>query len=132
MGKSVIMFSVNALFSALTPEKAKAAIMKGIQKVQEHVAETEGTLDDMFIPASNLVLMAMDIPTPEGETDVSSELRKLYGVLKEHSALFIDTVLDYVEDTFEQGSVSDQVAEKACALIRAILNVPDNDMPSDA
>jgi hypothetical protein len=124
---TVVMFAVNALLAALSPEMVKTAIRKAVAKLQAYVAKTENKLDDAFIPASNLVLLAFDVPGPNGEVDVSAELRKLFDILKEQKTLFLDMLLDEVEDHFAEGSTADEIAEKAAGFVRMVLNVPDND-----
>jgi hypothetical protein len=124
---TVVMFAVNALLAALSPETVKTAIRKAVAKLQAYVAKTENKLDDAFIPASNLVLLAFDVPGPNGEVDVSAELRKLFDILKEQKTLFLDMLLDEVEDHFAEGSTADEIAEKAAGFVRMVLNVPDND-----
>jgi hypothetical protein len=128
MFSSIVMFAVNALMAALTPEKVRGFIQAGVKAVQYKVSQTENKMDDALIPASNLVLAALDIPGPDGTVDISGELRKLFDLLKEHKDTFLDAGLDYVEDAFEQGSTADQIAEKAAGLVRVVLDVPDNDV----
>lgn len=124
------MLAVNALLSVLTPEKIRAFISVGIAKVQEYVRSTPGDLDDsLVIPASNLVLAALEIPGPKGEIDISGELKKLFDALGDLKSIFIDAGLDYIEDKVEasENKVDDMIVLPACKLVRVVLRVPDND-----
>jgi hypothetical protein len=124
---NLIMFAVNALFAALPADAVKTFIRQGVGAIQAYVRATENKVDDLVIPASNLLLAAVDIPGPDGKIDVTSELLKFFSHAKGLKNVFLDAGLDAVEDFFDQGSAKDQIAEKAAGLVRAVLNVPDDD-----
>lgn len=126
--RNLIMFAVNALLAALPKDVIQGFILSGIDAIKKKVTETTTTIDDALIfPSCNLVLAALQIPGDE--IDVSAELNKLFKALGDLTSVFLDAGLDYVEDYFKQGSTMDEIAEKACALVRSVLNVPDNDEP---
>lgn len=124
------MFAVNALLSVLTPEKVREFIQAGVAKVQEYVRSTPGEVDDaLVIPASNLVLAALEIPGPDGQIDINGELKKLFDALGDLKTVFIDAGLDYIEDKViaSENKIDDTVILPACNLVRTVLRVPDND-----
>jgi hypothetical protein len=129
MFNRIVTFAVNALLSALTPERVGGFIQTGVKAVQERVRKTETKADDFLIPASNLVLAALEVPGPDGQVDVSGELGKLFVALGDLKDLFIDSALDYVEDSVaaSESKLDDAVVLPLCSLVRKVLNVPDND-----
>jgi hypothetical protein len=129
MFNQIVTFAVNALLSALTPERVRGFIQTGVKAIQDHVRETETKSDDFLIPASNLVLAAIEVPGPDGQIDVSGELGKLFVALGDLKDMFVDAGLDHVEDTVEasENKLDDAVILPLCALVRKVLNVPDND-----
>lgn len=124
-----VKLAMEALLSVLTPEKIKGFIQTGIQRIQDYVAKTENKLDDSLIPATNLVLAALEIPGPNGEIDVSAELNKLFALLGNTKDIFIDAGLDWIENKVIESPMQfdDLTVLPMCSLVRKVLNVPDND-----
>jgi len=129
MFNQIVTFAVNALLSALTPERVKGFIQAGVKAIQDRARATETEADDFLIPASNLVLAALEVPGPDGQIDVSGELGKLFVSLGDLKDLFVDSALDYVEDSVvaSENKLDDAVVLPLCSLVRRVLNVPDND-----
>lgn len=124
-----VSIAMKALMSVLTKETICGFIQAGIDKLQAHVASTENKMDDALIPATNLVLAALDVPGPDGEIDISNEFMKLFNLLGEQKNIFLDAGLDWIENKVEasETKVDDMIVLPMCKLVREVLKVPDDD-----
>ncbi len=129
MLSSFVTFAINALLSVLTPDKIQGFIAAGSTAVKEYAESTASTVDDLLVPACSLVLVALDIPGPDGKIDVTGEMKKLFECLKSNKNIFIDAGLDFIEDKVKESptKLDDVTVLPLCELVRKVLKVPDED-----